>query len=407
MIRTPTFGEFRRQSELISQEMDAMGHTQAQVSLQQKIINNSDDPILANQIAATQDFMNQINTYSHNGVLAQSRCSLFNTVMSSAMNAAGDLKLQIQSAQSGVVTDWAPIVNKIQGDLTAMLSAVNTQDSTGQYIFGGMNATVPPYSQMNASYQYQGSMNATSIDIGMNATAIFNESGFDVFGNIPTGNGVYTVNATSTNTGNAYTDAGTVNMASYVADTYTVSFVTNSDGNLAVHVVGAASGEVIPASGQPAPVYTPGATGMNLTFNGVTINVRGQPAAGDSLTVQPSTNQSAFNTIQGLVTALSNPPKNSGQLNQLLSQAGAAFSQIFNHLASYQNQVGVRSSYVDGQTKENTELLNNKQIAMTKLNYLDMTQAMTVYSQQSLMLQATQDSFLKMQQILEDFILQK
>ena len=45
-------------------------------------------------------------------------------------------------------------------------------------------------------------------------------------------------------------------------------------------------------------------SGQAIAFSGLQVTLSGQPAAGDSFGVAPSSNQSLFTTVQNLVTAL-------------------------------------------------------------------------------------------------------
>lgn len=402
MMRIPTFSEFQRQVQKFSREYDEMARYQEQIESGNKLINDSDDPVLAAQIRGSQNFIGQMTTYDHNGILSQGRNALFETVISNAISAVSDLKTQVQAANNGTVTDWSSFANRIQGDLTTLLNVANTQDANQEYLFSGSNTTTPAYMKTSSGYQYQGSMNPTTIDIGLNVTTTFYESGYNVFGNIPTGNGSFSVSAANTNTGSASTDAGSIDPASYVPDTYTISFITNTAGNLAVKVVGASSGQVIPTSPQDAPAYVPGANGMDLKFNGVNINIVGPANVGDSFQVQPSVKQNAFDSIQNLLDVLKNPPANKGQLSQSLTQGSAAISQILDHLTNYQSKLGTNTDMVNKQVTSNKQLLDNQKIILSNLKDVDLSEVFANLSQQSLALQATQEGFIKIQQTLSD-----
>ncbi len=77
--------------------------------------------------------------------------------------------------------------------------------------------------------------------------------------------------------------------SAYVADNYTLTFVTNGAGKLAYQIVGASSGQVIPAPPATIPTDAPEyVIGEDISFNGLSINIKGTPQVGDTFQIAPS-----------------------------------------------------------------------------------------------------------------------
>jgi flagellar hook-associated protein 3 FlgL len=406
-MRIPTFNSFQRQAQVISQQFDNMRKLQQQASSGKKLINYSDDPVLASQIQSSQDYLDQLHGYDRNGILAQKRTGLYSSVMKSAVDAMNDIKTQLQRVQGTSTlneTDRKNLAEQIEGDRNILLNIANTRDANGDYIFAGFNTQVTPFINTSNGYVYQGGLDASFIDISLNAQSMYNESGYAIFGNIPLGNGYYTAQASASNVGTASTSAGTVNVNSYVADTYTISLVNNSSNELSVRVVGANSGQVIPASGEPPLYIGNGKNGMDLTFNGVTINISGDAKLGDSFTVAPTKTQDIFTTIQDVINVMKNPITNQGVFDQTMRQANASFTQIQNKFSTYQVDVGSRSISIDSEIKSNAALINYQTAALGDLENADMTVVFTNLAQQSLALQATQEGYLKIQETFSQLL---
>lgn len=410
-MRIPTFHQFERQAAVISRQFDEMRHLQQQMSSGKKITAASDDPVLANQIEETQTFIEELNGYYRNGVLVQNRCQYYQTAMQGALNSMTNLNSDLLRVSTGVLSpeDAIIIANQMQGELTNILSIANTQDTNGSFIFSGYNTSTQPYAQTGGSYVYQGSYEATMIDIGPSSQSTYNESGYSVFSNILTGNGTFTATASAGNTGSANTTPGSIsNRTAYVPDTYTISIVTNGSGQKAYQVVGTASGQLIPPLPATiptnAPAYAPGPGGLDLNFNGITINLGSGANVGDSFVLQPSTPQNAFDTIQNVINTLLNPPTNQGQLNQQLSQANIAFTQIFNSFNTYQTQLGQRTANINAQINLNQEAIVDQQVTLDDLESSDMAAVMSKLAQQSLALQATQEGYLKIQETFSQLL---
>ncbi|RDI39963.1 flagellar hook-associated protein FlgL [Aquicella lusitana] len=403
-MRIPTFRQFQHQADMISKQFDQMNRLFMQASSGRKIQSSSEDPVLANQIKSNETFIDHMSNYYNNSVLAQNRSKLFQTSIENSVNIVGDIQTLIKKVQSDILSDGdrASIAEQLEGDLKTLLTYANITDGDGNYIFSGFNTNTVPFVQVNGRYQYQGGLNQAMIDIGPNISTLYYESGFKVFGDIFLGNGTFTVNASATNTGTASTSPGSVvDQVNYVADTYTLTLVTNSAGQLAYQVIGAASGQVIPPPPatipDDAPAYIPDS---DITFNGLSFNIGAGANVGDVFTIQPSTQQNVFETVQNLITTLKNPVGNKGNYNQALSQLSASIGQVSTHLTTYLSQAGTRGAAVDSQIKNNDTIINNYKIALSGLADAHMDQVYSALAQKSVALQATQASYIKLQETL-------
>ncbi len=407
MMRIPTFGQFMHQAGYISKEFDKMGQLMQQAESGKRLLHSSDDPVLANQINSKRDYINTIQSYFDNGIIAQSRSTIVNASAQSATNVLSQITTLLKQAQDGTKSDAdrLAISKQLQGCLTNLNNLVNAQDANGQYVFSGSNPTTPAYIKVNGSYQYQGA-DQSSINIAPGISTIYGESGDHVFGNIFDGNGTFAVSASSTNTGSASVSPGSViDSSSYVADTYTISFGTNASGKMVYQVVGSSSGQVLPPPPatfpNQAPVYQPG---TDITFNGINLNMSGQPNVGDTFQVQPSTKKNVLNEIQDAITLLQTPVSNKGQFSTAIDQMAATFNQITTHIASYQSEVGTRTSAINTQVTTNKTMMTNQTISLSGLENADLPTVYSAAYQQSLVLQATQESYLKMQDVLSKLL---
>ena len=403
-MRIPTYAQYQQQAALMSVEYDKLTTLMNQADSGKKLLHSSDDPVLASQIKTQQTFMYQLQNYYDNGVVAASRASLINSSMANALNIGSQVQTLVKKAESGTLNDVnrAGLARELEGQLANLINIANTKDSNGGYIFSGSNTVSPAYTQVNGNFQYQGSTDTTSINIAPNVSTTYNESGFNVFGDIFQGNGIFTISAGGSNVGAASATPGSVvDQANYIPDTYTVTFVNNGSGELAYQVVGAASGQVIPTPPATTPANAPTyVAGSDITFNGITFNVSGLPVAGDTLTVQPSTRENIFNTIQNMINLLSTPITNQGTFNQQITQLDASFGQVLDHLTTYQSEAGTRAAAINTQVDANKTNLTTQTVALSNLENIDIPTVYSAVTQQSLILQTTQAGYLKMQDIL-------
>ncbi|MDR3476554.1 MAG: flagellar hook-associated protein FlgL [Gammaproteobacteria bacterium] len=410
-MRIPTITQVSTQIDTISQQNELLTKFQQQISTQKKIQNSSDDPVLASQIKSISDYIESLQSYDNNGTLAQNRASLFESTIQSGVNIMSKVNELTQNAKTDTLNnnDRVNLANELSSYLTRLVNTANTQDGNGNYIYSGSNTNSPPFVSINGVYQYQGGLDSVNINIAPNVTSIYNDSGFSAFGDIPTGNGSFTVTQNPSNTGTAFTSPGTiVSNASYIADTYTLSFVTNSAGKLAYQVVGANSGQLIPVPPDTSPTDAPTYTqDLNINFNGVNLNVAGQPNVGDSFEVAPSSKQNVFNSLQQLITTLRTPvytAEDKAKFNQSITQTSEALLQASSHFQSYLSTVGSRAAAVDNQVNTNIQTTTEQNIILGTISNIDPYQVISEFSQQKMTFELTEQVYMKIQDTLNEFM---
>lgn len=414
MIRLPTVSQLKRQINDISQQFEQIQRLQAQVTTGKKIQQSSEDPLLANKVKAIGDFMQTIKGYELNGTLAQSRASLFNASSQESLNILMRVQELVQSAQNDTMnaSDRNTIAQELKGYVDNLARIANTQDNNGEYIFSGINSNTPAYTKTANRYVYQGSQEATYIAISAGHTVPYNESGLRIFGNLKTGNGVFSLSSdgvNNTGTGiassiNSQTNSG------FVPDEYTLSFVTNSAGNLAYQVSGTHSGQLIPALPLLAPDDAPTfIAGSEIRFNGVAIEINGQPAVGDNFYVTPAKTQNIFDALSAMITTLNTPvpsEKEKANFHQTLSEQSSSFNQALGLFQQYLTEVGNRGKTIDDQITVNSNVLIDNQILSGKLSDADLGQVISDLTQRLTALEITQQSYLKIQESYSHFMQQ-
>jgi len=411
-MRIPTYNLYAQELFSVSQQYLGLNNLYQQADTQQKLLEPSDDPVLASRISLTSNYIDELASYSQNATLAKNRMQTFSSSISGAVSYVGDIQSLIQNAQNGTNTDdeRQAIALQLNGYLNNLLTTASAQDGSGGYIYSGSYTNTQPFVLQNGEYDYQGSFDTTSINIGPGSSVIYNEVGYNVFGNIPQGNGTFTVTASDTNTGTATTTAGNVvSTSGYVPDVYTITFMKNASDQTVYTISGQTSGQVIPPPPatipDDAPAYTPGPNGMDITFNGMSLSVRGNPSAGDSFQVEPSQGQNIFNSLQNLINVLQTPtngnPVAIAQLQQTLSQAASTFSNAYSQMVSYQSEFGTRGSTVNSQTQLNASLTSSETDILIDLSIADPFEVVSSITQQKTYLEISLDAYKQMQDVLK------
>ena len=154
--------------------------------------------------------------------------------------------------------------------------------------------------------------------------------------------------------------------------------------------------KVLPAP--PATGRVPFVDGQAISFGGMQVAIQGTPAGGDTFSVAPSANESIFKTISDLVATLkagTATPANGGgtRLANSLNHALTSLDNSLNNVLTVRSSLGARLNEISSlQTMGDNLGLQYKQ-ALSQLQDVDMTKAISDLTQQKLGLQAAQQSF--------------
>jgi flagellar hook-associated protein 3 FlgL len=201
---------------------------------------------------------------------------------------------------------------------------------------------------------------------------------------IPAGNGRFVVDANEANTGSVVVGASSVtDPGSYTPGTYTITFAADGSWqatDAASDVVGTGS-----YSGQGA-----------IQFNGMQIQLDGQPAAGDTLTVQSGATQDVFAAIGKLIGAFENTPPGAASSNVVNRQI-EGIDQSLQRVLDVQASVGARIDTLDQQKTSEGDLGVQYQGQISNLQDLDMASAIGKLNLQQVALHAAQQTYIKVQ----------
>jgi flagellar hook-associated protein 3 FlgL len=405
-MRISNLANFKHQVQLMMEKNRNINQLFEQVSTGKKINKVSDDPVTANKISSLNIFMEQLVVYEKNITTADNRLTLTETTVRSMVDASADATALISQAQTTILgnSDRANLAAELESLLDQMVGLANTKDASGEFIFSGLLTNVQPYVD-NGGISYQGDQGQRAIALSSHTSVIYADSGFDVFENVRAGNGTFVADTSpSVNTGTGVIDPGRlIDKAAYVPDTYTITFVTNGLGQLAYNVVGASTGQIIPALPQDPVVDAPAyVDGQVIQFNGMETSITGQPNVGDDFQVRPSPLQNIFTTLENVVDLLKTPINTAldqAEYNNTIRQNAASFKQAQVHLNNFLAEIGSRLQTVEGERNLNQSFTDQSQITTASLQEVFYPEAVSLLEQEIFALQISQQSFQKVQDL--------
>ena len=375
-----------------------MAKLQLQMSTNKRVVTPSDDPVAsarALEVTQSQSINTQLTTNRSN---ARSALSQEEVSLSSVTDLMQNVQTLVVSAGNASFSDSdrASLATQLQGSLNDLLGLANTADGNGGYVFSGYKSATQPFNLTATGAQYDGDQGQRQVQVGSNRSVSISDSGSAVFENNPTGNGRFQTVAATGNTGAGIISSGTVtDVTQLTGHNYALAFKVAGDPALTTYTVNDTSTSPATAVQSDQPYVD----GQTISFGGMSMNVKGVPADGDSFTVQPSQKQSVFATLTNLIATLKQGSVGSAgkaALTNGLHQASDNLKNALDTVLTVRSDIGSRLNELDSLDSTGSDLKIQYASTLSDLTDLDMVSAYSSFSQQQITLTAAQKSFTTM-----------
>ncbi|MBQ5939586.1 flagellar hook-associated protein FlgL [Massilia sp. AB1] len=394
-MRISTLNIFNTATNQLGTLQSGIARTQMQLATERRILTPADDPVASARALEVSQAQEMNAQFATNRMNARSSLSHVETTLQDAGNLLQDIQQLAVNAGNGtmVKTDREALATELEGRLEDLLGVANTTDGSGGYLFSGYMATTQPFTRTPGGAQYQGDQGQRQLQVGASRKLPLSASGSAVFEAIPTGNGSFQTQAASTNTGAAIISSGSVTDRSQLnGHDYVLSFTVTGTPAVTTYTVNDTSTSPATAvlSNQP---YEPGKT---ISFGGMSFDIKGAPANGDSFTVKPSEKQSVFTTVTDLIAALRAPAEGSSGKAALTNSLNTAMDNLksaHDNVLTVQASVGAHLKELDYLDSAGDDLNIHYASTLSDLQDLDVVKAISDFQQQQTTLQAAQMSF--------------
>jgi flagellar hook-associated protein 3 FlgL len=371
----------------INQLESNLSTTQNQISTGLSFTTAAQNPVAAGLVTDYNQALTQSQQFVTNSNSAQTSLNTEGsalTQMQTSLQSLRDLALEANNSSESP-QDLSAIATQATQIQNTLLSIGNTQDGNGNFIFAGFSTQTQPFALSATGATYSGDQGQRQVQIAPGQTVAVGDNGDLVFNQIKTGNGTFQATAATGNTGTGVVSTATVaDPADYTGGTFSIDFTTPNT----YQVLGA--NNTVVTSG----TFT---SGQAISFSGVQVTLTGQPAAGDSFSVAPSTNQSVFTTVQNLVNALQQQGTTSAtgeaQLNNSINVAINNIDQALNQSETVQSSVGARLNTITTQQSMASSQQVQLQESISNLQGLNFASAITSLDQQNTTLSAAMQAF--------------
>lgn len=375
--------------------------TQLEVSSGRRIITAKDDPLNAGIAEAIDRSLAELARWRDNGTQLQNRLQLEEETLRQAglsLQRVQELAVQANSAVQTPET-LRGMVHELKMIREGMIQLGNTTDGTGRYLFGGTDDGSPPFlTNASGGVDYLGDQRQRRVEIGPDLTVPDSDPGSEIFQRIREGNGDFAVRAAPGNAGTAVLkDASFFDRTAWTAEPFTIAFSTLPGPPPSTQWT--ATQDNPPNGVVGTGTYVPG---LAISFSGVQIVLEGDPVAGDTLSLVPSSTRDVFASLQSLIDAIESPidsePAKANRLNALYA-AAEDIQQAGAHLIDRRSAIGARLNLVDrseDQRQAENEILRS---TVSDLRDTDYAEAISRLTFQLQSLEAAQQSFVRIQNL--------
>lgn len=398
-VRLSTSMMFQNSMKTMMESQSEVNRLQQQISTGKRLLSAADDPAASSAVLQLREAQQQMEQYQVNADAAEAQVGYQESVygnINNVLQRVRDLTLQGNSDTTNQ-NDRAIIAEEIDGLRRSLISIANSTDVNGDYMFAGNKAGSVPFVETGNVISYQGDEGVRELKVGANRLVALNDNGKDVFMKIPNGNGVISASASVSNTGTGIIDLGN-EVGAFVSDTYSIRFTSSSP----------MSYEVYDSSSTLVAGPSAFSSGDTLSFAGINVSISGEPNLGDEFTLEPSGNTDIFSSLQAIVDVFNTTGNDSASSAYRHNEVNRAFGNLDNAMENInvkRSQAGNRLNAIEQQRVVNDNLIFQGTVNISRLEDVDMAEAIMNFQMQLQALEASQQSFsIAQRQTLFDFM---
>ncbi|TRX74463.1 flagellar hook-associated protein FlgL [Pseudomonas mangiferae] len=428
-MRISTIQAFNNSVSGLQKNYENVTRTQQQISTGKRILTPADDPVASVRLLQLSQEESLNAQYTSNGIAATNSLQSEDAILTSVNTVMQRVReIAIQAGGGGLdPTDRASLGTELAQREDELMSLLNTKDANGQYLFSGSTSGVQPFNRNpDGTYSYSGDEGRQNVQIASSTFIALGDNGKDLFENVFNANRVSTAK-TSTGTGADGTvstgriSLGLVTDKTAYDNTFPASSPPVATDGIGIHFLDSRNYVVynpatLPAgydwntydpNTPPAGQLSTGAVDSNpdtsdyITYGGVKVQIDGIPQKGDDYAVTRKPDEEKrglLNVVSDLRKALQNGDGSNEGALKIRDQVAAAVSNldaVSVKVLGAQGSIGARLNTLETTTNFISDVsLVNKSV-QSGLEDLDYAAAISSLAMQSTVLQAAQQSYVK------------
>ena len=366
--------------------------TQEQISTGNRILTPADDPVASVRLLQLDQQQSVLGQYNSNLTAAKNSLTQEEVTLNSVNTILQRVRELAVQAGNGALDpqDRKSIAAELGEREDELLSLMNTRNARGEYLFSGFQGKTQPFVRSaEGSYSYKGDEGQRKLQIASSLNIAISDSGKSIFENV-------------TNAGRLGAtigdDSGLAVSQVLVSDEVafagksplTITFDTDSPRNYVV--TDASNAEVGSGSLDEDPEAE-----TKVVAAGVTFYIKGEPTADEVIEIDVAGNpkQGILDTIAKLRTALENPTTDNGGVRDAVAVALTNLDHGMVSVDAARGNIGARLNTIETTLTDNEDVALVNKAVQAELKEIDYAEALSRLSFQTIILEAAQQSYVK------------
>lgn len=383
-----------------------LSNLQENLTSGKRVVRASDDPVSAAQAERALNRLARIQTEQRALETQRNAISQGESSLGDAVDLIQQFRQLVVSAGDAAMTpnDRVTVANQLQGLREQLLAVANRKDTNGIPLLSALGSALAPFlGPQNGSpdYTFEGLPGQTASTGVSLPGALDGDSAF-MFD--PNRDGVYTAGVSAIPVGRQLTTTAITpgDKSLITGDSYTITFSAVGPGattgtSTATYTItntttGAVSAPVVVPdypSDKPVTITVPGIPGLSF-------DIKGNPANGDTITLQPSA--SMFSTLDSAISGIRNSSNNNAAIQavgQALANIDIGLERVHN-MRSYAGELLNRADRITGdQEKRSIQLEGDR----SRAEDLDMIKGISDFQNQQVGYEAALKSYAQVQKL--------
>ncbi|MGE6662296.1 flagellar hook-associated protein FlgL [Pseudomonas sp. NPDC047961] len=413
-MRISTLQAFNNGVAGIQRNYSNATRTQEQISTGNRILTPADDPVASVRLLQLEQQQNVLSQYNSNLTAAKNSLTQEEVTLNSVNTVLQRVRELAVQAGNGALDpqDRKSISAELGEREDELLSLMNTRNARGEYLFSGFQGKTQPFVRAgDGSYSYQGDEGQRKLQIASSLGIPISDNGKSIFQNVTDAGRLEKQPAASFPPGSTLAVS-----APLVSDEIAFSGANGFPANgvqLQFNADGSYDIYELDNSGLPAAAPLTDGTGLrmdsnssksdSLVFRGMTLQLDGAAIGGEAVNITPKLSgpsatqqkQGILDTIANLRSSLENPSTGNAGVRDAVAVALTNLDHGMVSVDQARGNIGARLNVIETTQTDNEDVALVNKGVQAELRELDYAEALSRLSMQTVVLEAAQQSYVK------------
>lgn len=394
--------------------------TQEQISTGNRILTPADDPVASVRLLQLEQQQNVLSQYNSNLTAAKNSLTQEEVTLNSVNTVLQRVReLAVQAGNGGLdPQDRKAIAAELGEREDELLSLMNTRNARGEYLFSGFQGKTQPFVRgPDGSYSYQGDEGQRKLQVASSLNIAISDNGKSIFQSVT--NAGRLDSRVANNTGGTLSVSAPlvqdeVAFTRFPAEGVEIRFgVTPNENKYEIFKLDDTdSPRTILSNGV---VDNKSGRSDTLVFEGVRLQFDGESAGGERIVVLPGkideidpvtgavtkvseptqNKQGILDTIASLRKSLENPTTGNNGVRDAVAVALTNLDHGMVSVDQARGNIGARLNVIETTQTDNEDVALVNKGVQAELRELDYAEALSRLSMQTVVLEAAQQSYVK------------